>query len=122
MSLKKTLIILTAVALVAGATWNWWPDSAKKGGRRAGGPKGGLPQNPIESVVAIRDIEETVDAAGYVRPVIFSDVKAEVSGKIQKIHVKDGQVVKKGAVLIELDPLLVKADEDEARRNVQLQG
>ena len=122
MSLKKTLIILTAVALVAGATWYWWPDSGKKGGRRAGGPKGGVPQNPIESVVAIRDIEETVDAAGYVRPVIFSDVKAEVSGKIQKIHVKDGQVVKKGAVLIELDPLLVKADEDEARRNVQLQG
>lgn len=122
MSLKKNLIILTAVALVAAATWYWWPDSAKKGGHRAGGPKSGLPQNPIESVVAIRDIEETVDAAGYVRPVIFSDVKAEVSGKIQKIHVKDGQVVKKGAILIELDPLLVKADEDEARRNVQLQA
>ena len=122
MSLKKNLIILTAVALVAGATWYWWPDNAKKGGRRAGGPKGGVPQNPIESVVAIRDIEETVDAAGYVRPVLFSDVKAEVSGKIQKIHVKDGDVVKKGAILIELDPLLVKADEDEARRNVQLQA
>jgi HlyD family secretion protein len=122
MSLKKNLIILTAVALVAGATWYWWPDNAKKGGRRPGGPKGGLPQNPIESVVAIRDIEETVDAAGYVRPVLFSDVKAEVSGKIQKIHVKDGDVVKKGAILIELDPLLVKADEDEARRNVQLQA
>jgi HlyD family secretion protein len=122
MSLKKNLIILTAVALVAGATWYWWPDNAKKGGRRPGGPKGGVPQNPIESVVAIRDIEETVDAAGYVRPVLFSDVKAEVSGKIQKIHVKDGDVVKKGAILIELDPLLVKADEDEARRNVQLQA
>lgn len=122
MSLKKTLIILTAVALVGGATWYWWPENGKKGGRRAGGPKGGLPQNPIEAVVAVRDIEETVDAAGYVRPVIFSDVKAEVSGKILKIHVKDGQVVKKGAILIELDPLLVKADEDEARRNVQLQA
>ncbi len=122
MSLKKNLIILTAVALVAGATWYWWPDNAKKGGRRPGGPKGGLPQNPIESLVAIRDIEETVDAAGYVRPVLFSDIKAEVSGKIQKIHVKDGDIVKKGAILIELDPLLVKADEDEARRNVQLQA
>ena len=122
MSLKKNLIIFTAVALVAAATAYWWPDDAKKGGRRAGGAKGGAPQNPIESIVAIRDIEETVDAAGYVRPVIFSDVKAEVSGKIQKIHIKDGQVVKKGAILIELDPLLVKADQDEARRNVQLQA
>ena len=122
MSLKKNLIILTAVALGAAATVYWWPDDAKKGGQRAGGAKGGAPLNPIESIVVIRDIEETVDAAGYVRPVIFSDVKAEVSGKIQKIHVKDGQVVKKGAILIELDPLLVKADQDEARRNVQLQA
>jgi RND family efflux transporter MFP subunit len=122
MSLKKNLIILTTVALGAAATVYWWPDDAKKGGQRAGGAKGGAPLNPIESIVAIRDIEETVDAAGYVRPVIFSDVKAEVSGKIQKIHVKDGQVVKKGAILIELDPLLVKADQDEARRNVQLQA
>jgi RND family efflux transporter MFP subunit len=122
MSLKKNLIILTTVALVAAATVYWWPEDAVKGGRRAGGAKGGAPQNPIESIVAIRDIEETVDAAGYVRPVIFSDVKAEVSGKIQKIHVKDGQVVKKGDILIELDPLLVKADQEEARRNVQLQA
>jgi RND family efflux transporter MFP subunit len=122
MSLKKNLIILTAVGLVAAATVHWWPEDAKKAGRRPGGAKGAAPQNPIESVVAIRDIEETVDAAGYVRPVIFSDVKAEVSGKIQKIHVKDGQVVKKGAILIELDPLLVKADQEEARRNVQLQA
>ena len=51
------------------------------------------------AVVAVRDIEETVDAAGYVRPVVYSDIKAEVSGKIQKIHVKDGQLVKKGQVL-----------------------
>jgi RND family efflux transporter MFP subunit len=122
MSLKKNLIILTTVALVAAATVYWWPEDADKGGRRAGGAKGGAPLNPIESIVAIRDIEETVDAAGYVRPVIFSDVKAEVSGKIQKIHVKDGQVVKKGDILIELDPLLVKADQEEARRNVQLQA
>ena len=79
MSLKKNLIILTAVVLGAAAAVYWWPDDTKKGGQRAGGAKGGTSLNPIESIVAIRDIEETVDAAGYVRPVIFSDVKAEVS-------------------------------------------
>ncbi len=120
MSLKKNLIILAAVAVVAGGVWYAWPEEAKKGGRRRAG-SAATPQNPLEAVVAVRDIEETVDAAGYVRPVVYSDVKAEVSGKIQKIHVKDGQLVKKGQVLVELDPLLVKADEDEAGRNVQLQ-
>lgn len=123
MSPKKTILILSAVALVAGATWYGWPDAGKKGARRGGkgGPVASGPTNPIEALVVIRDIEETVDAAGYVRPVVFSDIKAEVSGKILKIHVKDGQMVKKDAILVELDPLLVKADEDEARRNVQLQ-
>jgi len=122
MKSKKPLLVLLVAAL-AGAAWYWWPD-AKSARRRAGAgpavaarPAG----SPLESVATVRDIEETVDAAGFVRPVVFSDVKAEVSGKIAKILVHDGQLVRKGDVLIELDPTLVKADEDEARRNVQLQ-
>jgi RND family efflux transporter MFP subunit len=123
MKSKKTLLILLVLAL-GGATWYWWPD-AKSARRRPGAGQGPGParpaSNPLEAVASVRDIEETVDAAGFVRPVIFSDVKAEVSGKIAKILVRDGQTVKKGDILIELDPTLVKADEDEARRNVQLQ-
>ena len=46
----------TTVALVAAATVYWWPEDADKGGRRAGGAKGGAPQNPIESIVAIRGL------------------------------------------------------------------
>ncbi len=122
MSLKKKLIIAAVVAVAAGLLWPLLQTDAKKGANRRPGAAGtSTPQNPLEAVVAVRDIEETVDAAGYVRPVVYSDVKAEVSGKIEKIHVKDGQMVKKGQVLVELDPLLVKADEDEASRNVQLQ-
>lgn len=119
---KKTLAVAVVVAIAAAFAWPLLQGDAKKGRRRPGPTSATTPQNPLEAVVALRDIEETVDAAGYVRPVVFSDVKAEVSGKIQKIHVKDGQLVKKDQVLLELDPLLVKADEDEARRNVALQA
>lgn len=122
MKSKKPLLLLLVVALAGGA-WYWWPD-AKSARRRPGAGQGAAARpagSPLEAVATVRDIEETVDAAGFVRPVVFSDVKAEVSGKIAKILVRDGQPVKKGDVLIELDPTLVKADEDEARRNVQLQ-
>ena len=122
MKSKKPLLLLLVVALAGGA-WYWWPD-AKSARRRPGAGQGAAARpagSPLEAVATVRDIEETVDAAGFVRPVVFSDVKAEVSGKIAKILVRDGQLVKKGDVLIELDPTLVKADEDEARRNVQLQ-
>jgi RND family efflux transporter MFP subunit len=122
MKSKKTLLVLLVAALAGGA-WYWWPD-AKSARRRPGAGQGAAAHpagSPLEAVAMVRDIEETVDAAGFVRPVVFSDVKAEVSGKIAKILVRDGQLVKKGDTLIELDPTLVKADEDEARRNVQLQ-
>lgn len=122
MKSKKPLLLLLVVALAGGA-WYWWPD-AKSARRRPGAGQGAAARpagSPLEAVATVRDIEETVDAAGFVRPVVFSDVKAEVSGKIAKILVRDGQQVRKGDVLIELDPTLVKADEDEARRNVQLQ-
>ncbi len=114
---KKLIISLLVVALGLGG-WYAWSTKLGRGGRKGGGSS---PASPLEAVVALRDIEETVDAAGFVRPVLFSDIKAEVSGKINKIHVKDGMLVKKGAPLLELDPILVKADEDEARQNVQLQ-
>ncbi len=116
MKSKKPLILTLIAVLLAGGWYAW---SARKG--RGAHAASATPANPLEAVVAVRDIEETVDAAGFVRPVLFSDVKAEVSGKIDKIHVKDGQLVKKGAPLIELDPTLVRADEAEARQNVQLQ-
>jgi len=123
MKTPKTLLLLLVVAL-AGAAWYGWSD-AKSGRRRPGAGQGAGPArpagNPLEATAVVRDIEETVDAAGFVRPVVFSDVKAEVSGKIARILVRDGQPVRKGAVLIELDPTLVAADESEARRNVQLQ-
>lgn len=113
----RTIVLLLLVAVGGGAAWYWWP---AKAGKRP--HKTDVSANPLEAIVTTRDIEETIEAAGFVRSVIYSDIKAEVSGKIASIRVKDGQLVKKDTVLIELDPTLVKADEDEARRNVQLQA
>ncbi len=123
MKSKKIIITLAIVALAAGV-WSLWPAKAHKTHRKGVNTPATtvVATNPLEAVVTVRDIEETVDAAGFVRSVIYSDIKAEVSGKVERILVKDGQLVKKGDVLVELDPTLVKADEDEARRNVQLQG
>lgn len=68
-----------------------------------------------------RDIESCVVVSGFVRPVVTSEIKAEVSGKVAKLAVVIGQPVKKDDLLVELDPTLAKADYDEAARNLQLQ-
>lgn len=108
----KFLKIFLVLAVIGGATYGFWPQ--KKG---LGRPRSAA----FEAKAEQRDIRETVDAAGFVRAVIFSSIRAEVSGKLQKLFVETGEIVKKDQILAELDPILSKADEDEARRNVQLQ-
>jgi len=108
----KFLKPLAVLAILGGLTFAFWP-KPKGAGRVASAA--------FEAKAEKRDIRETVEAAGFVRAVIYSNVRAEVSGKLQKLYVETGDMVKKDQILAELDPVLAKADEDEARRNVQLQ-
>ena len=110
MKLLKPLLIL---AVLGGLAFALWP-KPKGAGRAAASAA-------FEAKAEKRDIRETVEAAGFVRAVIYSNIRAEVSGKLQKLYVETGDMVKKDQILAELDPVLAKADEDEARRNVQLQ-
>jgi RND family efflux transporter MFP subunit len=110
MKFLKPLALLTVIGALVFA---FWPK--KKGG-------GHQPLAPaFEAKAEKRDIRETIEAAGFVRAVIYSNIRAEVSGKLQKLYVETGDMVKKGQVLAELDPVLAKADEDEAGRTLQLQ-
>jgi RND family efflux transporter MFP subunit len=110
MKFLKPLIVL---AVIGGLTFAFWPQ--KKGGGRQ-------PLSPaFEAKAEKRDILETVEAAGFVRAVVYSNIRAEVSGKLQKLYVQTGDMVKKEQILAELDPVLAKADADEAGRTLKLQ-
>jgi len=113
MKFLKPLLIL---AVVGGLAFAFWPK--KKG---AGRSPSGAPSTVNEAKAEKRDIRETIEAAGFVRAVTYSNIRAEVSGKLQKLYVQTGDMVKKDQVLAELDPVLAKADEEEARRTLQLQ-
>ena len=110
MKFIKPLVIL---AVIGGLAFAFWPK--KKGS--------GYPSltAAFEAKVEKRDIRETIEAAGFVRAVTYSSIRAEVSGKLQKLYVQTGDMVKKDQILVELDPILAKADEDEAGRTLQLQ-
>lgn len=109
----KLLKPLFLVAVVGGLAFLFWPSQ-----RSSGRPAGGVSEARAEK----RDIRETVEAAGFVRAVIFSSIRAQVSGPILKLHVETGDMVKKDQILVELDPVLANADEEQARRSVQLQA
>jgi RND family efflux transporter MFP subunit len=108
MKLLKPFLL---AVVVGGLAYAFWP--AQKPARTGA--------SSSEARAEKRDIRETVEAAGFVRAVTFSSIRAQVSGPILKLHVQTGDMVKKDQILVELDPVLANADEEQARRTVQLQ-
>ena len=51
-----------------------------------------------------RDLVASVTASGQVRPQTKVDVAADISGRIVRLAVKEGQTVTKGQFLLEIDP------------------
>ena len=51
-----------------------------------------------------RDLVASVTASGQVRPQTKVDVASDVSGKITKLAVKEGQIVTAGQFLVQIDP------------------
>ncbi|HYT95596.1 MAG TPA: efflux RND transporter periplasmic adaptor subunit [Gemmataceae bacterium] len=60
------------------------------------------------------------DFSGRTEAIKSVDVRARVTGYLDKVNFEDGAEVKKGAVLFEIDPRVYKAALDRAESNVAL--
>src|SRR5512141_115465 len=54
-------------------------------------------------LVATRDLVSSVTASGQVRPQTKVDLSSDITGKIVKLAVKEGQMVTKGQFLLQID-------------------
>ena len=61
-----------------------------------------------------RDLVASVTASGQVRPQTKVDVASDVSGKITKLAVKEGQIVTSGQFLLQIDQSQPQANVDRA--------
>ena len=102
---KKILILATLILLIAGA-------GAFVAFRK---------REPIITVqterVVRRDITELVVANGKIQPVVQVVINPEVSGEIIALPVKDGQMVKKGDLLLKIKPDNYQASRNSAEAN-----
>lgn len=106
---KTTLVVggIVALGLIGGGAY--WASHRDDGGVRADALVR-VARGPLEIVVA-----ET----GRIEPLTKSDIKSKVAGQVLAVRVKEGQAVKKGDVLLELDPTdfrrqLAQAEADRA--------
>jgi RND family efflux transporter MFP subunit len=74
------------------------------------------PPPPKVTVAAVetREITDYDEYNGYLAAAKTVEVRARVRGHLQKVHFKDGQLVKVNELLFELDPRPFQADIDKA--------
>lgn len=109
---KKTLIILLSIAVIAivGLV------AAKKSG--AFGKSGKFKTVEVEKI-ELGTIIETVAATGKIQPEVEVKLSSEVSGEIIELPIKEGQDVKKGDLLVRINPDLVQGALSQAQAGLQ---
>ena len=68
---------------------------------------------------SLRDLKSVIPATGEVLPLLSSIVKSEISGRITRIAVKEGDSVQRGEVLVELDRVSLETRVREAERSFE---
>ncbi|SOZ15270.1 multidrug efflux system, subunit A [Cupriavidus taiwanensis] len=128
---RRRLYAGLLVLLLAGGGWYWYaqrgdaPQGTAAGPGGASGPasagpggpggRAGMPRSPVVvATVAQRDMDVVLNGLGNVTPVSNVTVRAQVSGPLLKVLFKEGQMVKAGDVLAEIDPRPFQAALDQA--------
>jgi HlyD family secretion protein len=89
---RWAVVGLLLLAIVGGAAWRWWQG----------------PQVEVDTVVR-RDFVQTVVATGHVEAPHRVDIGAQVTGTVARVPVAEGQTVKAGELLIELESSELRA-------------
>jgi multidrug efflux system membrane fusion protein len=104
-------VIVTSLILAGGAAW-WWES------RTAGQPE--RPTAERATVVRLGEVTRgdmpvTLEGLGTVTSLSTVVVKTQISGKITEIGFEEGQSVKKGDFLAQIDPQPFQAALDQAK-------
>lgn len=114
------IVFCTIGAVVVGGYWYWQKSAAgapaegkARGGKGAG--KGGAGVLVVKTARAIvQPMPVLIDAVGTVEPEQSVQLRAQVSGVLQSILFKEGDRVKAGQLLFEIDPRTYQAQYNQA--------
>jgi multidrug efflux system membrane fusion protein len=107
-SITITLLILGGLGYIG-----WTSLQQKQAANRNGAPRD-LPVPVLAATPRVQDMPVYLEGVGSVRALNNVVVRAQVDGKLIAVNFTEGQDVKKGDVLGEIDPVLYKAALDQA--------
>lgn len=109
---RRTVSIAIAILIIGGLGYIAWPYFKPNQTASRVRPDQVVPV--LAATPRIEDVPVYVDGVGTVRALNNVTVRAQVSGKLLTVNFKEGQDVKAGDVLAEIDPVIYQAQYDQA--------
>lgn len=132
MALKRlhTIVAIAGIAVAGALAW-WWQQRAPAGGAAGSAPgtasaatsgaRGpGGPVTVEAGRVELLTLTDDVQAVGSLRSAQSIMLRPEVSGRIAKFGFEDGQRVRRGQVLVQLDDTLQQAQLKQAQAQASI--
>jgi membrane fusion protein, multidrug efflux system len=121
--MKRLWMAVIFVSLAAGGygAWYWWKqgDAAAAEGKTKSGKGKGKGKGGTLTVKAARAVAKPmpvlIEAVGTVEPEHSVQVRAQVSGVLQSVQFKEGDTVKAGQLLFQIDPRTFEASYRQAQ-------
>ena len=94
------VVVLVVAALLA---WHYWPSGAPAPNAQSQNASGGPPQTVRDAPATTGDMPITIDALGAVTPLATITVKTQIAGRLMEVGFQEGQMVKQGDFLAQID-------------------
>jgi multidrug efflux system membrane fusion protein len=111
---RRTVSITITLLILGGLGYIAWTAMQQKQVANRPGSRPDLPVPVLAATPRVQDMPVYLDGVGAVRALNNVIVRAQVDGKLIAVNFTEGQDVKKGDVLGEIDPVLYKATFDQA--------
>ncbi|BEU97278.1 efflux RND transporter periplasmic adaptor subunit [Acidovorax sp. DW039] len=128
MALKNKYVVVAVIGLVAASGAAWWfqspgkapkPDATSAAGK-PGAPGAGRPVMVEATSVRQMALRDDAEAVGSLRSRRSVVLRPEISGRITLLNFTDGQRVRKGQLLVQLDDQLPRAQVQQSRAELSI--
>jgi membrane fusion protein, multidrug efflux system len=114
--IRVAVVAAIAVVAIGGALWFWRGGLDKPAQTAAALPKPAVGVRPA----AVRGVSQSFEFAGRVEAVNKVDLRARVEGFLDKVNFREGEFVKTGELLYQIEKVQYQAKVDQAKGNLSI--